>query len=55
MGDVAAGMAMIVFGLILCIILLYVLVQVHRQTKRFEELKRQLKLNESARKEKEKR
>ena len=54
MGEVAASMAMIIFGIIVILILLYVLVQVHRQAKHVEELKRQLKLTEQAREEKEK-
>ncbi len=54
MADTAASMAMIIFGLLIIVILLRVLVLVHRQTRRMDELKRQLKLSETAGEEKEK-
>jgi len=53
MADTAASMAMIILGLLIIIILLRVLVLVHRQTKRMDELNRQLKLSETAREAKE--
>lgn len=45
-------MAMIIFGLLIIVILLRVLVLVHRQAGHVEELKRQLKISETAREEK---
>jgi hypothetical protein len=52
--DTASSMATIIFGLLVVIILLRILVLVHQQTKKMEELKRELALKEHAREEKEK-
>lgn len=52
MSETASGMAMIIFGLLIIIVLLRVLVLVHKQAGRVEELKRQLKISEAAREEK---
>lgn len=54
MSETASGMAMIIFGLLIVIVLLRVLVLVHRQTSKMEEMKRQLKITEQARERKEK-
>lgn len=54
MTDTAANMAMIIFGALIIIILLRVLMLVHQQAGRMEDLKKQLKLSEKAREEKEK-
>jgi flagellar biosynthesis/type III secretory pathway M-ring protein FliF/YscJ len=52
--DTASSMATIIFGLIVVAILLRVLVLVHQQTKKMEQLKRELHMKEQAREEKEK-
>lgn len=54
MVDTASSMAVIIFGLLIIIVLLRVLLLVHRQNQKMDELKRQLKLTEQAREEKEK-
>lgn len=54
MADTAGSMAMIVFGFLIIIVLLRVLVLVHRQTTKMEEMKHQLKMTQQARERKEK-
>jgi len=54
MSEMAGGMAMIIFGLLIIIVLLRVLVLVHRQTAKMEEMKSQLKMTQQARERKEK-
>ncbi len=51
MADTAVSMAMLILGLLIVIILLRVLMLVHKQTKRMEELKQELKMSEAAREE----
>lgn len=54
MTDVASSMAMLILGAIIVIILLRILMLVHQQNSRIDDLKRQMKINETAREEKEK-
>ena len=51
--DTAGSLAMIVFGVIIILILLRILIMVHRQAKKVNELERQLNMNAAARERKE--